>query len=192
MFLIVGLGNPGSKYENNRHNIGFMAADEIVRRFSLSSWTEKFQGQISKGSIGSHKVVVLKPQTYMNLSGKSVQQVANFFKIPAENLIVIHDELDLPPLKTRIKSGGGNGGHNGLKSIQQCMGTPHFMRVRLGVGHPGDKSKVSSYVLNDFSKSEMPDFEILCAHLADKMPQILNGEDQKVVSDLHNVFAPAK
>ena len=140
MFLIVGLGNPGSKYEETRHNIGFKAVDEIVRRFSFSPWVEKFSGVISKGAIDGEKIILLKPQTFMNLSGQSVQLAAHFFKIDPKNIIVIHDELDLPPLKTRIKLGGGNGGHNGLKSIQQCMGTADFIRVRLGVGHPGDKN----------------------------------------------------
>lgn len=192
MYLIVGLGNPGTKYEKTRHNIGFMAVDELVHRFSLSAWSEKFSGLLSKGTIDGHKVVVLKPQTFMNLSGLSVKLASHFFKIEAENIIVIHDELDLVPLKTRIKVGGGNGGHNGLKSIQQTMATPNFKRVRLGIGHPGDKNKVSAYVLNDFSKSEEVDFEILCKHLADKMPMILAGKEQRVMTDLAQIFSLQK
>lgn len=192
MFLIVGLGNPGTKYEGTRHNIGFKAVDEIVRRFSFSTWSEKFSGFVSKGIIDGHKVVVLKPQTFMNLSGLSVKLAAHFFKIETKNIIVIHDELDLLPLKVRIKVGGGNGGHNGLKSIQQTMGTADFVRIRLGIGHPGDKNKVSAYVLNDFAKAEIVDFEILCAHLADKIPMVIAGNGTRVMSDLAQVFAPQK
>lgn len=184
MFLIVGLGNPGAKYENNRHNIGFKAVDEIAHRFSFSSWSEKFSGFVCKGEIEGEKVVLLKPLTYMNNSGNAVSLALNFFKIKPENMIVIHDELDLPPLKVRYKLGGGNGGHNGLKSIQQKIGTPNFNRLRLGVGHPGSKEKVSPYVLSDFAKSEKGGFEELCYEVSQNVNMLLTGKSEKFVSDL--------
>lgn len=184
MFLVVGLGNPGSKYENNRHNIGFKAVDDIFRRFSFSAWSQKFNADMAKGFIDQHKVVLLKPMTYMNNSGESVQKAMAYFKIKPENVIVLHDELDLPPLKVRYKLGGGNGGHNGLKSIQQRIGTADFYRFRIGVGHPGSKDRVSGYVLSDFSKAETPYFEDLCADLSAAFPMILSGKGERVVSDL--------
>ena len=188
MFLIVGLGNPGTKYENNRHNIGFMAVDAMHRRHNFSAWSEKYKGQISKGEITGMSVILLKPMTFMNLSGESIQQTANFFKIPPENIIVLHDELDLEPLRVKIKVGGGNGGHNGLKSAQQMLGTANFKRIRMGIGHPGDKDKVSPYVLSDFSKKERPDFDVLCEHIADHIPAILKGDDAKVMNTLARSF----
>ncbi len=184
MFLVVGLGNPGSKYENNRHNIGFKAVDDIFHRFSFSAWSQKFNADMAKGSIDQRKVVLLKPMTYMNNSGESVQKAMAYFKIKPENVIVLHDELDLPPLKVRYKLGGGNGGHNGLKSIQQRIGTADFYRFRIGVGHPGSKDRVSRYVLSDFSKVETPYFEDLCADLSAAFPMILSGKGERVVSDL--------
>ena len=184
MFLVVGLGNPGSKYENNRHNIGFKTVDDIFHRFSFSTWSQKFNADMAKGSIDQHKVVLLKPMTYMNNSGESVQKAMAYFKIKPENVIVLHDELDLPPLKVRYKLGGGNGGHNGLKSIQQRIGTADFYRFRIGVGHPGSKDRVSGYVLSDFSKVETPCFEDLCADLSAAFPMILSGKGERVVSDL--------
>ena len=188
MFLIVGLGNPGEKYNKNRHNIGFMAVDEIVRRHSFSKWQKKFSGEVCSGTISMEKAVLLKPSTFMNLSGQSVQQAAHFYKIPPENIIVLHDELDLLPLKVKVKTGGGNGGHNGLKSIQKCIGTPEFQRVRIGVGHPGSKDKVSPYVLSDFSKKEMPDFEVLCAHIASDIDLVIKGDAPRLMNNIALVF----
>lgn len=182
MFLVVGLGNPGTKYENTRHNIGFMAVDALHRRLSFSSWTEKFSGMLSKGEIDGKKVILLKPLTFMNLSGESIQKAAHFFKITPENILVIHDELDLDPCRVKIKIGGGNGGHNGLKSTQKMMGTPNFKRLRIGIGHPGEKDKVSPYVLSDFSKKERPDFDVLCEHIVDTLPLILQNEDAKAMT----------
>ncbi|MFD2261367.1 aminoacyl-tRNA hydrolase [Lacibacterium aquatile] len=155
MWLFVGLGNPGREYAKNRHNIGFMAADEIVRRHRFSGWKadRKLMGEVADGEIAGEKIVVLKPMTYMNLSGDSVGAVARFYKIPIGNICVFHDELDLPPGKVRVKKGGGHGGHNGLKSIDAHCGKDYW-RVRLGIGHPGDKNLVSPYVLGDFFKSE--------------------------------------
>ena len=154
MWLLVGLGNPEDKYKNNRHNIGFMAADKIASDPSYSPFKKKFNGLLSEGRLGSEKSVLLKPQTYINESGQSVGAAAKFYKIQSERIIVFHDEIDLVPSDFRVKKGGGNAGHNGLKSIQAHLGTPDFWRVRMGVGHPGDKSRVSGYVLSDFAKSE--------------------------------------
>lgn len=192
MFLVVGLGNPGSKYENTRHNIGFMAVDAMHRRHSFSAWSEKFKADMSKGDIDGNKAILLKPLTFMNLSGESIQQAAHFFKISPENIIVLHDELDLEPLRVKIKIGGGNGGHNGLKSTQQMLGTPNFKRIRIGIGHPGSKDKVSPFVLSDFSKKERPDFDVLCEHLADYLPKILSGKDANVMNELARSFGGSK
>lgn len=157
MFLVVGLGNPGAEYANTRHNVGFMAADEIHRRYNFSAYKSKFSGLIAEGNIAGQKVYLLKPQTFMNLSGNSVVQAANFYKIPPQNVIVIHDDMDLPIGKIKAKLGGGNGGHNGLKSLDSCI-TPNYNRVRIGVGHPVDKSgdNVVNHVLSGFAKVDMP------------------------------------
>ena len=154
MFLLVGLGNPGSKHEGNRHNIGFMVIDELARANNFPAFKGKFQGELSEGRLGNQKIALLKPQTYMNESGQSVGKTAKFFKIPPEKIIVFHDELDLAPRRIKVKQGGGAGGHNGLKSIDQHLGNKNYWRVRCGIGHPGDKNRVSGYVLNDFSKDE--------------------------------------
>ena len=154
MWLLVGLGNPGDKYAGNRHNIGFMVVDRIAEDNGFTGFKDKFQGQYTEGRLGGQKVMLLKPQTYMNESGQSVGKAAKFYKIPPEKVIVFHDELDLDPFKDRLKTGGGAAGHNGLKSIKAHLGTPDFVRVRLGIGHPGSKDKVSPYVLNDFAKAE--------------------------------------
>ncbi len=163
MWLIVGLGNPGDKYKGNRHNIGFMAVDAIAQAHRFTGFKSKFQGEFSEGRIGDEKVVLLKPQTYMNESGQSVGRCAKFYKIPPARIIVFHDELDLPPSKVRLKVGGGVAGHNGLKSIKAHLGTADFHRVRMGIGHPGDKSRVSGYVLSDFAKADAVWLERLVA-----------------------------
>jgi len=177
MWLFVGLGNPGREYAKNRHNIGFMAADEIVRRHRFSDWRvdRKLLGAVSEGQIGSEKVLALKPLTFMNLSGDSVGAVARFYKIPVENICVLHDELDLPAGKIRVKKGGGHGGHNGLKSIDQHC-TKEYWRVRLGIGHPGDKTLVTPYVLGDFAKSETW-VEPLLDAVADAAGDLLTGSE---------------
>lgn len=154
MWLLVGLGNPGDKYKGNRHNIGFMAIDVIADDKGIGPFKSKFQGEMAEGRIGDEKVVLLKPQTYMNESGQSVGKCAKFYKIPPERVIVFHDELDLNPGKLKVKIGGGVAGHNGLKSIKAHLGTEEFVRVRMGIGHPGDKSRVSGYVLSDFAKAD--------------------------------------
>ena len=150
MWLLVGLGNPGSEYTGNRHNIGFMAVDAIARIHGLSSGKAKFQGRLAEGYIGPHRVLALKPDTYMNLSGQSVAEAARFHKIDPSQIIVFHDDLDLAPGKVRTKLGGGHGGHNGLRSIDSHIGQAYH-RLRMGIGHPGDKALVHGYVLHDFS-----------------------------------------
>lgn len=160
MFLVVGLGNPGAEYAATRHNVGFMAADEIHRRYNFSAFRNKFDGLIAEGQIAGEKVYLLKPQTYMNLSGNSVVKAASFYKILPENIIVIHDDMDLPTSKIKAKLGGGSGGHNGLKSIDSCI-TPNYNRIRIGVGHPADKSgeNVINHVLSGFSKADQKNIQ---------------------------------
>lgn len=153
MQLFVGLGNPGSKYAQNRHNIGFMALDKIASENGFSPWKKKFNGVISEGRLGSEKLVLLKPETFMNLSGQSVGEAMRFFKLTPDEIIVFHDELDLAPGKCRLKTAGGHAGHNGLRSIHQHIGADYH-RVRLGIGHPGHKDRVAGYVLHDFAKAD--------------------------------------
>lgn len=179
MKLIVGLGNPGDKYDGNRHNIGFKIVDSILKDNDFPAYKAKFQGLVSEGRIGNDKVLLLKPQTYMNESGVSVAAARKFYKIEAADIITFHDELDLVAGKMRVKFGGGNAGHNGLRSMQARLGTADFWRVRLGIGHPGDKSRVHGYVLSDFSKAEqdswLPQFIDACAGQVDLL---LQGQDE--------------
>lgn len=154
MYLIVGLGNPGADYAGNRHNIGFMLIDALRDRCAAGPERRKFSALVSEAIIGTEKVFLMKPQTYMNLSGQSVLEAANFYKLNPGQIIVFHDELDLSEGRFRAKTGGGHAGHNGLKSIQSHLG-PNFIRGRMGIGHPGDKDRVTSHVLSDFTKSEM-------------------------------------
>ncbi|MBZ9604148.1 aminoacyl-tRNA hydrolase [Phyllobacterium chamaecytisi] len=153
MLLIAGLGNPGFQYAANRHNIGFMAADEIHRRHSFSPWTKKFQALIADGTIEGEKTILIKPQTFMNLSGQAVGEAMRFYKLALSDLVVIYDELDLTAGKVRVKTGGGSGGHNGIKSIDAHCGKD-YRRVRLGIGHPGVKEMVSNHVLGNFAKAD--------------------------------------
>ncbi|MDX1921732.1 MAG: aminoacyl-tRNA hydrolase [Alphaproteobacteria bacterium] len=190
MWLLVGLGNPGSKYQHNRHNIGFMAVDEIHRHFAFGPWKKKFQAEIAEGSIKGveEKVILLKPQTYMNLSGGSVQAAAQFYKIPLSNIFVFHDELDIAPAKVKIKQGGGAGGHNGIKSIDEHMGQ-NYWRVRLGIGHPDpqapDKSEiVSNYVLSNFSKADCALVEPLLVKCAEHVELLLGGRHSDYINKL--------
>lgn len=153
MQIFVGLGNPGPKYAENRHNIGFMAMDEIAQAHGFGPWRSKFQAQMTEGRLGNDKVILLKPETLMNLSGQSVGEAMRFYKLTADDVVVFHDELDLAPGKCRVKTGGGHAGHNGLRSIHQHIGEAYH-RVRLGIGHPGHKDRVAGYVLSDFAKAE--------------------------------------
>ena len=153
MKLIVGLGNPGTKYAANRHNIGFMAVDRIAADHGFPPWRARFQGVVSEGRLGTERVILLKPQTFMNLSGQSVGEAMRYLKLEPADVIVLHDELDLAPGKCRQKTGGGHAGHNGLRSIHQHIGAD-YRRVRMGIGHPGQKELVSPYVLSDFAKAD--------------------------------------
>lgn len=153
MLIIAGLGNPGPKYAGNRHNIGFMAVDEIVRRHGFSPWRKKFQAEVSEGLLGGESVLLMKPQTCMNESGRALGEAMRFYNLAPADIIVLYDELDLVPGKVRIKTGGGSGGHNGIKSIDAHCGKD-YRRVRLGIGHPGSKGRVTGYVLGDFAKAD--------------------------------------
>ncbi|KAF2990552.1 aminoacyl-tRNA hydrolase [Methylocystis sp. MJC1] len=184
MLLFVGLGNPGRQYAKNRHNIGFMALEAIARRHGFATARARFQGLVSEGNIGGEKVLLLQPQTYMNESGRSVGEAARFHKIPVGDIVVFHDELDLAPAKCRIKVGGGVAGHNGLRSITAHVGND-YKRVRMGIGHPGDKALVHSYVLNDFAKSEEPWVEALCNAIADNAALLVKGDDNGLQNRLH-------
>ncbi len=175
MWLFVGLGNPGQQYQKNRHNIGFMAVDAIVRRHNFSGWTKKFQGEVSQGDLNGEKILLLKPQTFMNLSGQSVQSAASFYKIAMDHIMVFHDELDLLPGKIRTKKGGGAAGHNGLKSIDAHLGQEYW-RLRMGIGHPGNKDMVSPYVLGDFAKADETWLEPLLDAVGKHAERIVAGD----------------
>jgi peptidyl-tRNA hydrolase, PTH1 family len=183
MHLIVGLGNPGDKYSRNRHNIGFLAVEEIARRHNFPPFREKFKGLVSEGTIAGEKVLILKPQTWMNSSGESVEATLQFYKLEATDVTVVYDEIDLVPGKSRIKRGGGNGGHNGLRSIDPRIGT-EYRRIRLGVGHPGHKDRVMPWVLGDFSKSDLAWLEPLLLTLAENADLIIKGDDNTLMNKL--------
>jgi peptidyl-tRNA hydrolase, PTH1 family len=184
MLLFVGLGNPGRQYSRNRHNIGFMAVEAIAREFRAAPFRARFQGRVSEAQIGSERAILLAPETYMNESGRAVQEAARFYKIGLDEIVVFHDELDLPPAKCRVKIGGGAAGHNGLRSITAHMGAD-FKRVRLGIGHPGDKTLVHSYVLNDFARSEEPWVETLCDVVARNAGLLAKGDDATFQNRVH-------
>jgi peptidyl-tRNA hydrolase, PTH1 family len=184
MRLFVGLGNPGAKYASNRHNIGFLAVDEIARRHGFAPWRRRFQGETAEGVLGHAKVVLLKPATYMNDSGRAVQEAANFFKLAPHDVTVFQDELELPPAKVRVKIGGGIAGHNGLRSISAHIGN-EYRRVRLGIGHPGVKELVHHHVLSDFAKSDRPWVEALCAAIADNASLLAMAHDASFANKVH-------
>ena len=186
MKLLVGLGNPGSQYEGNRHNIGFMALDAIARAHSITQFRSKHGGLLAEGNIGGEKVILLKPQTFMNRSGDSVQQVAQFYKIAPADIIVLYDELDLAPGKVRVKVGGGNGGHNGLRSIDPQIGTG-YKRVRLGIGHPG-KEFVTHHVLGDFAKADSDWVTPLLDAVGKHAGMLLAGDDNGFMNKLALAF----
>lgn len=183
MKIIAGLGNPGSQYAGNRHNIGFMAVDALQRLPSFSPWARKFKAEISEGEIGGEKVLLMKPLTYMNLSGESVGEAMRFFKLAPADIIVIHDELDLLAGRARIKTGGGHGGHNGLKSLDAHCGK-EYRRLRLGIGHPGDKERVHGHVLGDFAKSDRVWLEPLLDAIADNAAMLVKAEDSQLMNKL--------
>ncbi|MEL7100021.1 MAG: aminoacyl-tRNA hydrolase [Pseudomonadota bacterium] len=191
MKLIVGLGNPGPKYAGNRHNIGFMALDRIADDHGFGPWRSKFQGLICEVRFGSDRAVLLKPETYMNASGQSVAAAAQFYKLDADDLIVLHDELDLVPGKVRWKVGGGHAGHNGLRSIHGHMGAD-YARVRLGIGHPGHKDAVSGYVLNDFAKAEQSWLDDVLRGISDGAEHLVRGDGSKLMNAVALRVAPPR
>lgn len=191
MKLFVGLGNPGAKYAQNRHNIGFMALDRIAEDHGFAPWRSKFQGLVSEGRLGTEKVILLKPQTFMNLSGQSVGEAMRFYKLDSSDVVVFHDEIDLAPGKLRLKSGGGHAGHNGLRSIHQHIG-PHYDRVRLGVGHPGHKDKVPGYVLSDFAKADQDWLDDQMRGISDGAANLAQDEGPKFLNAVALRVAPPR
>lgn len=183
MKLFVGLGNPGAEHARNRHNVGFMAVEAIADAHGFSPWRAKFQGEVAEGRLGPEKVLLLKPQTFMNLSGDSVQAAVAFYKLEPADVVVFHDELDLAPERVRIKTGGGHAGHNGLRSIAGHIGAD-FARVRLGIGHPGDKRLVTNYVLGDFARQEADWVEKLMKGVATGAPKLAAGDSAGFLAEL--------
>ena len=179
MLVLVGLGNPEAKYELNRHNVGFMAIDSIVASYKLAPYKTKFQSQIVTKKINDTPVIFSKPQTFMNLSGKSIGNILNFYKLKCENVIVIHDDLDLNLGTVKTKIGGGSGGHNGLKSLDSIIGK-NYRRLRIGIGHPGDKTLVNNYVLGDFSKSENVIINILIKNISLNFDKIIKNKEDNL------------
>jgi PTH1 family peptidyl-tRNA hydrolase len=184
MLLIVGLGNPGSGYAGNRHNIGFMAVDAIAKRHGIGPWRRRFQGVSAEGPLAGERILVLLPGTYMNESGRAVAEAVSFYKLGVSDIVVFHDEIDLAPGKVRVKTGGGSAGHNGLRSISSHVGND-YRRVRIGVGHPGLKEMVHGYVLSDFAKSERDWVETLCGLIADNAALLAKGEDASFQNKVH-------
>ncbi len=184
MRLFVGLGTPGSEYARHRHNVGYRAADAIARAHAAGPWRRRFQGQVAEAVIGGERVLILKPETYMNESGRSVAEAQRFFKIPLQDVTVFYDELDLPPGKVRVKVGGGNAGHNGLRSVSVHCGND-YRRVRIGIGHPGHKALVQRHVLGDFAKADEPWVADLCGAIADNAALLAKGEDASFQNRVH-------
>jgi len=184
MLLFVGLGNPGPDYVGNRHNIGFMALETVAKRHGIAPWRRRFQGVAVEGTIGGEKVLLLLPGTYMNESGRAVAEAAHFYKLDAGGVVVFHDEAELAPGKVRVKKGGGNAGHNGLRSISEHIGNDYH-RVRLGVGHPGDKKLMERYVLQNFAKDERPWVDALCDIVADNVALLIEGKDSTFQNKVH-------
>jgi peptidyl-tRNA hydrolase, PTH1 family len=184
MLLFVGLGNPGAEHAGNRHNIGFMAVEAVARRHAFAPFRRRFQGVASEGAIGPERVLILLPGTYMNESGRAVAEAMRFYKLTLADLVVFHDELELPPAKLRVKVGGGVAGHNGLRSITEHVGND-YKRVRLGIGHPGDKALVYNYVLGNFAKSERDWVSALCDVIADNAALLAQGQDASFQNKVH-------
>ncbi len=184
MLLLVGLGNPGARHAGNRHNIGFMAVEAIARRHGIGPWRRRFQGVATEGPIGGNRVLLLMPGTFMNDSGRAVAEACHFYKLMPADVVVFHDEVDLPPAKLRVKTGGGVAGHNGLRSISAHIGND-YRRVRIGVGHPGVKEMVYGHVLGDFAKTERPWVEAMCEVIADNAELLVKGEDATFQNKVH-------
>lgn len=189
MRLIVGLGNPGSQYARNRHNIGFLAVERIADDHRFGPWREKFSAEFCEGMLGGAKTLIVKPQTFMNESGQAVGQILRFYKIQPTHLVVLHDELDLPPGKIRVKTGGGHGGHNGLRSIDAHVG-PAYRRVRLGIGHPGDKARVTGWVLGNFSAEEENWLDPLLTACSAEAARLLVSDEQAFAQAVGKRLAP--
>jgi PTH1 family peptidyl-tRNA hydrolase len=184
MRLLVGLGNPGTRYAGNRHNIGFMAVEAIARRHGFPPWRRRFQGVATEGPLAGEKVLLLLPGTFMNESGNAVAEAVHFYKVGTDDIVVFHDEIDLPPAKVRVKTGGGIAGHNGLRSISSHVGND-YRRVRIGVGHPGVKELVHNHVLGDFAKAERPWVEAVCDIIADNAGLLAKGDDASFQNKVH-------
>jgi PTH1 family peptidyl-tRNA hydrolase len=182
VLLWVGLGNPGSEHARQRHNIGFMALEEIARRHRFGPWRKRFKGEVAEGVVGGARVLALKPLTYMNDSGSSVQPAAAFHKIPVQDIWAFHDELDLAPGKVRVKRGGGAAGHNGLRDMQRAFGTPEFWRVRLGIGHPGHKDRVTGHVLGNFAKGDAEWLQDLLDAVAEAAPLLAEAKPEEFMT----------
>jgi PTH1 family peptidyl-tRNA hydrolase len=191
MKLFVGLGNPGASYARNRHNVGFMAVDSIADAHGFGPWRSKFQGEVSEGRLGTEKLLLLKPGTYMNLSGDSVRAAMQFYKLDPADVVVFHDELDLAPGRVRVKTGGGHAGHNGLRSIDAHIG-PAFTRVRIGIGHPGDKRVVSNHVLGDFAKADADWLDDLLRGIAEGAPALAGGDSAGFLNAVARRLPPPK
>jgi PTH1 family peptidyl-tRNA hydrolase len=190
MQLWVGLGNPELGMARNRHNIGFMALDVIAIRHGFSPWRQRFKGLVAEGVVGQHKVLALKPQTYMNASGESVQAAAAFYKLAPEDITAFHDELDLVPGKMRMKRGGGSAGHNGLRSMDRMLGTPEYWRVRLGIGHPGEKERVLGHVLGDFGKADRDWLVRVLDAVADAAVLLADGQPEEFMTKVALMAPP--
>ncbi len=184
MRLFAGLGNPGQKYRHNRHNVGFVVVEEIARRHGFAPWRKRFHGLTAEGSLDGERVVLLRPETYMNDSGRSVAEAVNFFKLAPGDVVVFHDELELPPQKLRVKLGGGIAGHNGLRSISEHIGDD-YKRVRIGIGHPGIKDLVHAYVLHDFAKEDGPWVEALVDTIAEYAALLATNRDSSFQNKVH-------
>jgi PTH1 family peptidyl-tRNA hydrolase len=189
--LIAGLGNPGSQYAHNRHNAGFIVLDELHAHYRFGPWKAKFDGLLSEGSLGGRKTYLLKPQTFMNLSGDCIGPMLRFFKLPLEALVVVHDEIDLAAGKVKVKTGGGDAGQNGLRSITATLG-PDYRRVRLGIGHPGEKSRVSGHVLQNFSKEDIDWLRPLVGAMVEAAPLLARDDDAGFMSKVALLTAPPK
>ena len=190
MRLVVGLGNPGARYARNRHNIGFVVADAVARRYGFSAWRDRFKGELAEGTLVGEKRLLLKPQTFMNDSGEAVLAAMSFYKIRPDEILVIHDELDLRPGKVRVKHGGGSAGHNGLRSIDALVG-PDYWRLRIGIGHPGVKELVHPYVLQNFPAEDVKLWvEPLVEAVAETVPLLLGGDAPAFMSEVARRFAP--
>ena len=191
MLLLVGLGNPGLRYENNRHNVGYMVVDDIVQRYSFGAYRSKFEGQVADGVICGQRVIAIKPQTYMNESGRAVQKAMKFYKIVPSNVIVAHDELDLAFGKLRFRTGGGLAGHNGLLSIQNHIGAD-FSRIRIGIGHPGDKELVNSHVLGDFSFTERKHVHSILGGISESIGSLVDGDENTFMNKVAQLLKPTQ